>query len=952
MTLVTPILARLLVLFLTNVSFCLTAKANGILKSPNDSRTYDTFTLNNGMEVVLASDPTLAQSAASLTVGIGQYQDPDTQQGLAHYLEHVIFMGSQSFPKSNALQELVKNNDGFINATTEAQQTNYFFRIDNNQFDPALAIFSDALKSPLFEEEFTVKELNAIENEWQLASQGTSFAIYRANALTASPNHPMRKMGLGNLSTLQDKENSNLQAELTAFYQIYYSANIMKLALVGKQSLPELKALASKYFSKIPNKGLKRPVTTEPAFTEKHLGKHISLLTRATSRTLGLQFPLKNNIGNWPNKPNSYLHYLLASEAENTLVPTLRKAGLIESMQASFTPAKYGIDGSAYVSFVLTDKGKTQENKIIAAFFNYLELIKSSGISQEYAQTLKNILTNQFANLPELDALNLATLFSRNMSALPTTEILRYSHYFTGLDKNAVQEVLSQLSPDKVRVWHIGDVKQTDIPLMYAQSSYGIRDITKNEYQTWQSTNFSLMLPKVVKTINTTKIDSVPQTLKHPQKIIEKPGIQAQLMHSQFFNNNQGITGVVLQSPLYQQNVKHHVMTNLLFFVLNKDLQRLIQEASLQHQVYLNGTQNGAGDITFNISGLTERHPHYLNQLLTLFQGMHFSQENLDNALNLYRKMTLEINNASLPARAAYYSNILLKVPPFIWNEQEKLDALQSITLRDIKHFHRQLMANIYIDLFAFGNYDSKMTMKMATASRALFGPTKVKQKLVRQTTFTPFAGNAWNEMISVWQDPVFLKSSYIYPEKSLTVSTQLKLLNSLFSVPFFNELRTKRQLAYDIKSYQEDIHQYPAFTLYIQSSNTGLQALKQHFDDFLERFKNDLALINEKTVTEAKSALLNTLQKKPQNIYIESNRYFTDWLNNNEMFDYNEQSIRALEATSKQDLITLYNRMFFDGYMANAIIQLRGAKLKHTEFFTWKDATKTSEKDKLSNIK
>ena len=54
--------------------------------NPNDQRQYETFVLDNGLEVVLVSDNNIVSSAASLTVGVGFYDDPDQYLGLSHYL--------------------------------------------------------------------------------------------------------------------------------------------------------------------------------------------------------------------------------------------------------------------------------------------------------------------------------------------------------------------------------------------------------------------------------------------------------------------------------------------------------------------------------------------------------------------------------------------------------------------------------------------------------------------------------------------------------------------------------------------------------------------------------------------------------------------------------------------------------------------------------------------------
>ncbi|MEL0630955.1 insulinase family protein, partial [Psychromonas aquatilis] len=72
-----------------------------INKSPYDTRQYEVIRLANSFEVLLISDPDLKNSAASLSVPIGSMHNPDSQLWLAHYLEHMLFWGSDKFPEIN-----------------------------------------------------------------------------------------------------------------------------------------------------------------------------------------------------------------------------------------------------------------------------------------------------------------------------------------------------------------------------------------------------------------------------------------------------------------------------------------------------------------------------------------------------------------------------------------------------------------------------------------------------------------------------------------------------------------------------------------------------------------------------------------------------------------------------------------------------------------------------------
>jgi len=70
-----------------------------VIKSISDKRTYKAITLKNGLECLLISDPDAQKSAAALSVGIGSFLDPLEAQGIAHYLEHMLFMGTGKYPE-------------------------------------------------------------------------------------------------------------------------------------------------------------------------------------------------------------------------------------------------------------------------------------------------------------------------------------------------------------------------------------------------------------------------------------------------------------------------------------------------------------------------------------------------------------------------------------------------------------------------------------------------------------------------------------------------------------------------------------------------------------------------------------------------------------------------------------------------------------------------------------
>ena len=189
-------------------------------KSPSDNREYNIFTLKNGIDVVTVSDPNLVTSAATLSVGVGAFQDPDDAQGIAHFLEHMLFMGSKKYPKPNEYMQFIQENGGDTNAFTAAEQTTYLFSINSSKFEPALDRLSSSIKDPLFDPTMVGKEINAVNSEWLLNRQSDSFIQQRTAGNTGNPDHPRTKLGVGNKDTLSDSEKMLLK-KLRNFYKQY-----------------------------------------------------------------------------------------------------------------------------------------------------------------------------------------------------------------------------------------------------------------------------------------------------------------------------------------------------------------------------------------------------------------------------------------------------------------------------------------------------------------------------------------------------------------------------------------------------------------------------------------------------------------------------------------------------------------------------------------------------------
>ena len=93
-------------------------------KSPNDNREYRALVLKNGLKVLLVSDPSADKAAASVDVNVGTNSDPESFAGLAHFLEHMLFLGTEKYPAPGEYQEYIAGHGGSHNASTGYDYTN------------------------------------------------------------------------------------------------------------------------------------------------------------------------------------------------------------------------------------------------------------------------------------------------------------------------------------------------------------------------------------------------------------------------------------------------------------------------------------------------------------------------------------------------------------------------------------------------------------------------------------------------------------------------------------------------------------------------------------------------------------------------------------------------------------------------------------------------------------
>jgi insulysin len=386
-------------------------------KSQGDDREYRSLTLSNDLRVLLISDPATSIAAAAIDVHVGSTSDPEDVPGLAHFCEHMSFLGTKKYPKEDDFSGFLSSHGGATNAYTDQEDTVYYFDVSAEFLGDGLDRFSQFFIAPTFTQDGTDRELNAIESEHSKNINDDGFRLFQLEKDMSNPSHPFHKFSTGNKQTLEaipKTRGVDVREELLTFHEKFYSANQMTLCIYGKQGLDTLEKWTRAHFTGVPNrgeagKGVGAPelqwwgkVSPYPYATTSGAGATttatatasgaagaamlpplVEVVPAGASRRLSVQWPIWVKTPSRAEllhhaKPETIVSHLLGHEGQGSLRALLVDRGLANGLRASI-----GTDLSDLITFEvsvdLTEEGFKRRYEVVHAIYAYISLLKGEG---------------------------------------------------------------------------------------------------------------------------------------------------------------------------------------------------------------------------------------------------------------------------------------------------------------------------------------------------------------------------------------------------------------------------------------------------------------------------------------------------------------------------------------------------------------------------------------------
>jgi secreted Zn-dependent insulinase-like peptidase len=456
------------------------------VQSPNDSREYRLLNLDNQMQVLLISDPKTPKAAASLDVQVGSGDNPPGRGGLAHFLEHMLFLGTDKYPDAAEYERYITEHGGSRNAYTSFEHTNYFFDINAAYLAEALDRFAQFFIAPRFDEQYVDREKNAVEAEYQMGLKSDPRRGLDVLQEVMNQEHPFSQFSVGSLETLADRPDSTVRDDLLKFYGQFYSANLMRLVVLGSESLDELEALVVPMFSQVPDSSYSHDIIEQPMFAAGTLPMLVEIEPQATARQLQVSFPIADYRENYPVKPASYVSNLIGHEGEGSLLSQLKKEGLAESLAAG---AGLGWRGGSLlsVSITLTEKGVDQYERVLQLLFSYTEMLRDKGPQDWLYGEASQLADLSFRFQEELEPIRYVSALASGMHYYQPEDLLQGPYMMTRFDADMISDVLAQLVPDNAMVVLSDKGVKTDRVSDKYQVPYSVQTLSAAQLAGWSS---------------------------------------------------------------------------------------------------------------------------------------------------------------------------------------------------------------------------------------------------------------------------------------------------------------------------------------------------------------------------------------------------------------------------------------------------------------------------------
>jgi predicted Zn-dependent peptidase len=383
---------------------------------------FETYSLTNGLKVILAPDRTAQVVAVDVWYDVGSRNEVRGRTGFAHLFEHMMFQGSANVKKAEHLQ-LVERAGGNMNGSTAEDRTNYYQAIPSNRLNLGLWLEADRMRSLAITDSNFANQREAVKEERRLRvdNQPYTGAIFEGMyALADSATcFPYAHSVIGSMEDL----NAAKTPDVEEFFRLYYTPNNAVLTVAGDFDPTATKALILKYFGEIPRGQTPPPVSCQASFNSGTIRRTWPDAKASLPATM-LAYRLPEYRSD--DMPAVELLATILGQGESSRInrSVVREKKLAQGAIVLSNPFGPRRGPGVLLALGIANQGVTPDS-ISAALLEEFGRVATDGVSEGELLKAKNgyrtqLITQQQQALNRAEALQSANLFLGNPEAVNT----------------------------------------------------------------------------------------------------------------------------------------------------------------------------------------------------------------------------------------------------------------------------------------------------------------------------------------------------------------------------------------------------------------------------------------------------------------------------------------------------------------------------------------------------
>ncbi|XP_072943184.1 insulin-degrading enzyme isoform X2 [Epargyreus clarus] len=889
---------------------------DNIIKSAEDKREYRGLQLTNGLKVLLVSDPTTDKSAAAMDVNVGYLSDPDELPGLAHFCEHMLFLGTEKYPEENEYNKFLSEHGGSSNASTSSDHTTYYFDVLPDHLGKALDIFAQFFISPLFTESATGRELSAVNSEHEKNAASDTWRLDQLNKSTADPDHPYHKFGTGNrdtLETIPKQKGIDVRKELLKFHKQWYSASIMTLVVVGKETLSELEALVAPLFTQVADRGTRAPSWPQHPYPEGRRRKRAYCLPVKDLRSLSIDFPIPDTRKHYKSGPGHYLSHLLGHEGPGSLLSALKAKGWCNSLVGG---TRIGARGFGFfgVQVDLTEKGTEHIDEIVELVFQYIAMVRREGAQRWVWEEQRDLMAMEFRFKDTQEPRSLVTGHVHLLQEFPMEDVLSAYYLITEWRPELIDELLELLIPENVRIGIVAKCfaeKCTQVEPWYG-TKYLQEDIEDAKINAWKAAKPppELHLPPpnefIPSRLDLETSSDVTSEAIAPAIIKDTPLMRLWFKRDNEFMLPKAFVTMDLVSPLAYADPVCCNLTSVWVLLLRDQLQQFAYAAELAGLRWSLG--NAKYGLSVTIDGYDDKQHVLLEKIVDSI--VHFKTD--PQRFEIMKESHVRaIRNfeAEQPYQHAVYHQALC-LSDLVWTRCQLLDAAKEITAEQLDDFAARMMRRVHVEALMFGNLTRQRALQIADTIESKL-PKDATPLLAQQLMLyreVELEKGAW--YVRETENSVHKSSCaslyYACGVRAARSNVTLELLAHALSEPCFHVLRTKEQLGYIVFSGVRRSNGVQGLRVIVQSDRHPA-FLERRIDAFLQGAREYLENMTEEEFAKHRSALAAQRLERPKRMSSKASQLWSEITAQVYNFDRPRVEVEQLNTVTKEELIQFY---------------------------------------------